>query len=170
MSPNLSPGRSPEQQKVQDERDLAVIKKIRLWTPGEISEEVRSWEGAGASFADIPYFKDFAKVSDGEMLYLQRLRELTVLGTLSNDWFGEAYIVPSSTGPWLVVGDQALIVEAVGRSSMVISLRGGILEAFRPMGVASPVPGPDRWRRLAFAGMSGRAGLVWTGPPKKKGK
>lgn len=79
------------------------------------------------------------------------------------------YLIPTTTGPWWVIGPEDLVVEAVGRASLALRRGDGGLVAVRPQGTAIPDLSPDRWWRWIGSAMRGRAGILWT-PAEKKSR
>ena len=87
------------------------------------------------------------------------------LSDLPEVWFSQVgHAVPTSTGPWWVVGPPELVVEAVGKSSLALVTPNGNLVALRPQSVAIPESGPERWYLLLGARLRQRAGLLWIPP------
>ena len=104
-----------------------------------------------------------------EESYLQYLLWVTrgnlALSSLPQTWLDQVgYVVPTTTGPWWVVGPPELVVEAVGRATLALSMPNGDLVAVRPTGVALPVSGPERFYLLLGARLRSRAALLWIPP------
>jgi hypothetical protein len=109
------------------------------------------------------------KLGELEEAYLRRLRETTGLGDFSEEWIrNPGYLVPTETGPRWVVGQAELVVAQVATSSIALRLPNGALAAYRPKGQAEPDITPARWSNLLAAVAVERAGLLWTGPGKKR--
>lgn len=170
MSSPLHPARMDPYSMTQDQRreleDLSLTRAIRSWSIEEVADEIRAMEVAMAGIETVEKFghKNPNAVVDDYLWHVVHHSGLS-LGDDLRKWVEPTgYLVPTTTGPYWIVGPDELVTTAVGQSSLVFMMPQGGLVAVRPQGVAIPDPTPVRWRRLVGAIARGRAGLLWIPP------
>lgn len=185
-------GRPLDNTERRDLQNYDMIKPLRAWDTNEVADELNAMTDLEGSVLSWDQFlKDPQAIrselqdriderlegqelldairkltyDDLEMGYVRHLGRYWKISHFTPEWWEPTgYLVPTTTGPFWVVGPPELVVEAVGHASMPLATVDGKLFAVRPQGVALPDDTPFRWFRLIGASRRGRAGLLWVPP------